>query len=124
MIGLPTETDVSAIGFSPDGTTLAAGGIDGSIWLWDVKSGNRLGVGAIGDNVVIDGIDFSPDGSRLLSTGEDGTIRQWPVPKPTPGALCAKLTNNMSQKDWDHWVSPHIHYVAACPGLPKADNAG
>jgi WD40 repeat protein len=118
--GLPTETDVSIIAFSPDGTTLAAGGIDGSIWLWDIESGEQLGAALIGDDVQIDWIDFSPDGSRLPSTSLDGNIGIWPAPKTDPNALCAKLTHNMSQEAWDEWVSYDINYVKVCPYLPVA----
>jgi WD40 repeat protein len=112
--GLPTETDVSTIAFSPDGTTLAAGGIDGGIWSWDIESGEQLGAALIGNDVQIDGIDFSPYGSRLLSTSVDGTIRIWPVSTSDPKALCAKLIHNMSQEQWDEWVSPDIPYVPVC----------
>jgi hypothetical protein len=36
----------------------------------------------------------------------------------TPGELCAKLTANMSRKQWSDWVSPQISYITMCPGLP------
>jgi hypothetical protein len=34
--------------------------------------------------------------------------------------LCAKLTTNMSHKQWRGWVSPDIGYIKACPDLPIA----
>jgi hypothetical protein len=37
--------------------------------------------------------------------------------------LCAKLTNNMSLKEWRDRVSPDIDYIEACPGLPIAPDA-
>ena len=122
--GLPTETDVSVIAFSPDRTTIAASGIDGGIWLWDVASREQLGTGLIGHDVSVDACDFSDDGTRLLSTDIDGTVRVWPIPKPDPEALCAKLTQNMSHQDWDRWVSPDIRHAEPCAGLPGADDRG
>jgi hypothetical protein len=32
--------------------------------------------------------------------------------------ICGKLTSNMSHLDWGEWVSPHVPYIALCPGLP------
>jgi hypothetical protein len=32
--------------------------------------------------------------------------------------LCAKLTTNMSRKQWRDWVSPDIPYVKICEALP------
>jgi len=34
--------------------------------------------------------------------------------------MCAKLATNMSQKQWNEWVSPDIDYVKACPNLAIA----
>ena len=42
----------------------------------------------------------------------------WPAPKAWPDELCAKLTRNMSRKEWREWVSPDIDYVKQCPDLP------
>jgi hypothetical protein len=36
-------------------------------------------------------------------------------------SLCAKLSTNMSRREWREWVSPDIGYVAGCPGLPVAN---
>jgi hypothetical protein len=34
--------------------------------------------------------------------------------------LCAKLTTNMSHKQWREWVSPDIGYIKTCSELPIA----
>ena len=46
------------------------------------------------------------------------------MPKASPDALCAKLTHNMSRKQWNQFVSPEIDYIPVCPGLPEANDAG
>jgi WD40 repeat protein len=114
--------------FSPDGGTIASGSEDGSIQLWDVSDQSALGAPLTGHTAAINSLDFNPDGTKLLSGSGDHTLRLWPAPTRSPeaarDALCAKLTHNMSDEQWDNWVSPQIDYDEGCDGLPKADYAG
>ena len=58
--------------FSPDGKSLAAGGYEGKVTIWDVNSGEgRITVSDQGVNVV----GFSPDGTTLASGSFDGTVK-------------------------------------------------
>jgi len=45
-------------------------------------------------------------------------LRLWPAPKVWPDLLCAKLTSNLSRKEWREHVSPDIEYREQCHGLP------
>src|SRR5207244_968347 len=63
--------------FSPDGTTLAAGG-DGTVILFDVTTGKAMGHLAGGTSTV-QTIVFSRDGRTLASSGSDGVVRLWEV---------------------------------------------
>jgi WD40 repeat protein len=125
-VGEPITVDsaVSVVAFSRDGRTLAAGSGDGTIRLWDVSNNTPLGIPLAGHTSTVTSLDFSPDGTKLLSASADHTLRIWPVPNASPDALCAKLTQNMSRHQWNDWVSPKIGYIAVCPGLPIADDAG
>ena len=68
---------VYAVAFSPDGRTLATGGRDFTIILWDVESAEPLGPPLEAHEDWVMGLAFSPDGRSLASASADGTARLW-----------------------------------------------
>ena len=70
-------SNVSALGFSPDGRTLVSASFDNTIKLWEVASGALLWVGLHGGSV--NGTAFAPDGHLLASGGNDGLVHVWDV---------------------------------------------
>jgi len=65
-----------ALDFGPESRTLASGGGDGIVRLWDVASGVK--VGEMGrHNGRIHSLAFEPNGRNVITAGEDLTIRVW-----------------------------------------------
>jgi WD40 repeat protein len=69
---------VCGVAFSPDGARLAAAILEGSIHLWDVRTGRWLR-SFQADTFEIWGLAFSPDGTRLASGGADHKVKIWDV---------------------------------------------
>jgi len=62
--------------FSPDGETIAGGGLDRVLSLWDWRSG-RLRCPPIRHPWPVVSIHFSPDGTQVLTASSDDRLRLW-----------------------------------------------
>ncbi len=69
---------VAGVAFSPDGTLIASGGLEGVALVREAASG-KVRLTLVGHHVAVHGIAFSPDGTRLLCATESGTIQAWDV---------------------------------------------
>jgi len=69
---------VDAMAFSPDGLSIATGGADGTIKIWDAAAVRELRTLA-GHAGGVKAVAFNPDGTKLVSGGADGRIVLWDV---------------------------------------------
>ena len=93
---LPTATvgnsDVTGLGFSPDGRTLAVSSGDGTLSLWDASfsAGPSELTSARAERAeLLTALAYSPDGSVIATGDGDGTVRIWTPPQTLlrPGPL-------------------------------------
>jgi serine/threonine protein kinase len=80
---------LAAVAFSPDGAHLASAGINGAVWLWNVRTGRAEQVlGSSQGQSGAQALAFSPRAPLAASAGRDGTVCLWNM---SAGALAARL---------------------------------
>ncbi|XP_071192625.1 WD repeat-containing protein 1-like [Salvelinus alpinus] len=101
---------VNCVRFSPDGNRFCTAGADGQIFLYDGKTGEKLG--ALGGAKAHDGgvyaVSWSPDSSQLISASGDKTVKLWDV-----GTSMALTTFNIGTDVMDQqlgclWQKDHL----------------
>lgn len=78
------ETPTYELAIAADGRTLASGGPNGRVQLWDLRTGDRLAelqAPRLGD---VTALAFAPDGKTLLAGGDDRLIYLWNLPTGEP----------------------------------------
>jgi WD40 repeat protein/serine/threonine protein kinase len=73
---IPDTTEVNAVAFSRDGERLASAGGDGTVKVWNSRTGKVLqNVKAHARSVA--SVAFHPDGKHLATTGADRKVKVW-----------------------------------------------
>jgi WD40 repeat protein len=84
---------ITNLAFSPDGTLLASGSMDGTVSVWHTNSGELLHTLEHGGGV--ESVSFSPDGKTLASGSKDD-IRLWGLADGTPLRTLPEGGNNIA----------------------------
>lgn len=83
VLGAPLDADAHTLltqviaAISPDGSTVATAGSDGTIRLWSTVTHHQVRPAFPAQRAGIEALAFSPQGGILASGGDDGTIRLW-----------------------------------------------
>jgi WD40 repeat protein/transcriptional regulator with XRE-family HTH domain len=96
------------VAFSADGYHLAAGSIDGEVWLWRVADNQQIGL-FHGHTGPVNGVAFSPDSQIIASASSDGSIMLWSL---ATGVRLATL-NGHSSRVWSVAFSPDGRLLAS-----------
>ena len=73
---LPDSTEVYGVAFSPDGGRIASAGKDGSIKIWNSRTGQVLQQFKAHTGAAC-GVAFHPRGGHVASTGTDRLVKVW-----------------------------------------------
>ncbi len=76
VLKVESNAEASAAAFSPDGLQLAVGTWDGSLMVWDVRTGRKRQAPNVHIGFVRT-VAFSPSGNLIVTGGQDGTARVW-----------------------------------------------
>ena len=83
------EDGVTTVAISPSGDYVAAGSLDKSVRVWDVRSGTLIarldGIDGHKDSVY--SVAFGPDGETLVSGSLDKTIKMWQLSPDNRGMM-------------------------------------
>jgi WD40 repeat protein/class 3 adenylate cyclase len=78
LIELRQNGSAVSASFSPDGKSVIAASDDGSVQMWDLTSGKRVG-GSVRPRGNVKSASFSPDGKLVITVCDNGVVQIWDV---------------------------------------------
>jgi WD40 repeat protein len=112
---------VTTLAFSHDGKTLASGGWDDMVRLWDVQTGKELRK-MLAHQAMVARVAFSPDDRTLASRGGiDGVLRLW---DPMTGAELRKVEKLHRVNPWRFYREAALAFSPDSKTVAVSDNKG
>ncbi|MGW1674056.1 nSTAND1 domain-containing NTPase [Streptomyces sp. NPDC002324] len=107
---------ITALAFSPDGSTLAVGGDAGTVQLWDIATRQPLGPSLPTPGGSVDTLAFSPDSTTLYAGGVHVPLQRYVVdPDRAVSLVCSRAGNTeLTRAQWRTYV-PDQPYRRVCP---------
>lgn len=94
-----SQWNVTAVAWSPDGRFLVSGGNTGSLYLWNVETG-ELVRSFVGHDGWVGSIAFAPDSQHFATGGYDQAVRIWRLDQPTPVEQLGPLQGRVAALDF------------------------
>jgi WD40 repeat protein len=102
---------IFSLAFSPEGSLLAAGGLDGVVHVWDINR-DQLVAEVAGHDSPVGAVAWHPDGGRLASTG-DQTLR------------LGSIRTSALERSWNgSFIWAVLHLQAECVLLLGGEHPG
>ncbi|MGW1953638.1 WD40 repeat domain-containing protein [Streptomyces sp. NPDC001920] len=107
---------ITALAFSPDGSTLAVGGDAGTVQLWDIATRQPLGPPLPTPGESIHTLAFGPDSETLYAGGAHVPLQRYVVdPDGAVTLVCSRTGNaELTRAQWRTYV-PDRPYQRVCP---------
>jgi WD40 repeat protein len=115
---------VTALAFAPGGRTLAAGGRDRTVHLWDLLDPERplqLGRPIAAHDAPITAVSFGALGQTLATADAAGVVLLWDMDAPNKlrsrlnAVACSITRTGLDRADWQDRI-PQLPYEGTCPG--------
>lgn len=110
--------EILSVVFTADGRTLATGGDDRAVRLWDVSDPHSpTGRATLGGHTdAVNELAFSPDGRVIATAGWDNTARLLTTDFPQAIAhACERVREPLTRAEWEHHF-PGLDHRPPCAG--------
>ena len=84
------KIDLNWVAFSPDSKRVVTAGDEGSVRVWDIATGRKLGDVTVGSEGAPFGLSVSPDGRLVAASWEAGSVRVFPATGGRPWVIGAE----------------------------------